>query len=95
MTSRLPQPHDAAAGDLPPQVPQADDPAVAWLLGRASAFLDGGLPDEALPYLERLLGLGRDREVLVWAHYALGEHWRERDELGRSTHHFRLSLIHI
>jgi tetratricopeptide (TPR) repeat protein len=47
------------------------------------------MPEDALPYLERLLALSREGEVLVWAHYLLGEHWRERDELGRSTHHFR------
>lgn len=91
MNRRVTQPESPTATDAPPPVPRPADPAAAWLTERACALLDGGLPEEALPYLERLLGLSRSEDVLVWAHYLLGEHWRERDEFGRSTHHFRLA----
>ena len=84
-----PHPSGAGEGEAPPQRPEPTDPATAWLVERACALLGGGLPDEALPYLERLLELGVEEDVLVWVHYQLGEHWRERDEPGRSTHHFR------
>ena len=93
MTQRRPDHAPARPpGDSPPARPESRDPATAWLVDRACALLDAGLPDEALPYLERLLALSRETEVLVWVHYLLGEHWREREEHGRSTHHFRSAV---
>jgi tetratricopeptide (TPR) repeat protein len=76
----------------PPPPPASRDEAVAWLAGRAEERLHGGFLDEAMPYLQRLLELARETHVLAWVNFTLGELWRERDELGRSTHHFRAAV---
>lgn len=73
---------------MPDQDPEIIDSA-EWLRQRAEEAIAGQNSDEAITWLQKLLGVGTDSETLFFAHSNLGSLlFRERD-IDKAREHFR------